>query len=737
MKKIILFFITALLILYSQPAFCQTSVLRLPDENIDYSNSIEIPVIADNLLDNLNIVSFQLKLNYDSDIITPAAIITNGTLLSNFGSVEFNFREKNYIYLSVAGTKTLKGKGTLLIIKFNIKKSGYSPVRFYSDWEGNIIGSFINEGTSWGSLQDGSVNINPLPVITVTPDEALVLKGEKLQFDVSGAVEPYTWKTTDNSVATINSSGLLTALKPGKIKVICIDSKFATDTSDIIEVRPLRLEIPEDLQQQQGQILEIPVNISSLTGLGIVSGSFTFYYCCSDWLKFIDFNKTATLLAQGYTINIKDDKNGRLKIAFFGSSALSGTGTLLKLQFLVINSGSSQIRTENAVFNEDIPAINAAVFANTTYNPSLSVTPDIAALFDGETLQFTAEGGTPPYIWEVSDNNIASLSQDGLLTAISGGSVVVTVKDAAGFTAASGKINIYDTYINMADAFALPDTHLEYPVFIGKTLAGKKVYSAQFSFSYNPDELEFFDIITTGTLSQGWALAKNTAPGQLVIAVSGTTPFDIAGIFFILDFKLNASLEVGNTILLRLDHFLLNEGDPFAKLEGYGNINISDGKIFSISGQVKYNHSDSTLLDNIQIKLLDEKDNLIETAITDASGYYNFTKLANGIYKMDISTSRPSKGITPIDALFVNRHYLKIITLKDNLVKKAADITNDNNITPIDALFINRRFLGIIKKFPKPDWVFDNSNIIIADKDVVLKIRAMCTGDVNGSYKAK
>ena len=99
------------------------------------------------------------------------------------------------------------------------------------------------------------------------------------------------------------------------------------------------------------------------------------------------------------------------------------------------------------------------------------------------------------------------------------------------------------------------------------------------------------------------------------------------------------------------------------------------------------------------------------------------------------NTTMKWAGCNPVDALMVNRYYVGLIkSFGDALMKLAADVNNDGKINPIDALTINRRYVGLIKKFSIPDWLFESPTVIVTDSSVLQKIKAICAGDVNGSY---
>ena len=71
-----------------------------------------------------------------------------------------------------------------------------------------------------------------------------------------------------------------------------------------------------------------------------------------------------------------------------------------------------------------------------------------------------------PLIWSTSDTEIATITNSGLLTAIKGGQVTVSVTDAASATGISGAIKVYDTRITIPDTTAIISSYIDVPVYI-------------------------------------------------------------------------------------------------------------------------------------------------------------------------------------------------------------------------------------------------------------------------------
>ncbi len=167
---------------------------------------------------------------------------------------------------------------------------------------------------------------------------------------------------------------------------------------------------------------------------------------------------------------------------------------------------------------------------------------------------------------------------------------------------------------------------------------------------------------------------------------------------------------------------------------------------FTISGNVKYDNKDSSAMSSFtnntitNVSLLKNGDSLVEKTETDDDGFFVFTDIVNGNYKLVGSTNKNWSGSNPVDALLVNRNYIGRYPITDPLKKLAADVNNDGKISPTDALNINRRYIGVVTNFVDknkvtlPDWLFSNPFLNIETDNITKNILAICTGDVNASY---
>ena len=183
--------------------------------------------------------------------------------------------------------------------------------------------------------------------------------------------------------------------------------------------------MPTGLTALANTTLTVPVNSSDTTGKGIISFDFTLSYNPGVLTPLATpFDQTNTL-SSGFTITFNSNTPGQLVVSGFGTSPLSGMGTLLKLRFNVSGAAPacSNLNLTGFQFNEGNPCsvtangqacvINGTISGNVTYG---IITGPVKPV-PGATL---SAAGTPN-VNAVSDANGAYL-----LSGLGGGNYTVT-----------------------------------------------------------------------------------------------------------------------------------------------------------------------------------------------------------------------------------------------------------------------------------------------------------------------
>ena len=151
-------------------------------------------------------------------------------------------------------------------------------------------------------------------------------------------------KFSNNITATfnINSATQITASVPagavsGPItlsKTGCADVQTGIFTVGSCPV----VSISTALSGAQNSPLTVPIQVSDLTGRGVVSYDFTLLFDPTVLSLQTAAFDTAGTLSSGFTITPNTSVLGRITISAFGTTALSGAGTLLNLKFNVVGA---------------------------------------------------------------------------------------------------------------------------------------------------------------------------------------------------------------------------------------------------------------------------------------------------------------------------------------------------------------------------------------------------------------
>ena len=103
---------------------------------------------------------------------------------------------------------------------------------------------------------------------------------------------------------------------------------------------------------------------------------------------------------------------------------------------------------------------------------------------------------------------------------------------------------------------------------------------------------------------------------------------------------------------------------------------------------------------------------IIDTAITNNQGYYQFSNLNNGNYTITFSTNQTAGGIELNDAFLVMLKLMNMITFTP-IQTLAADVNGSGTITWTDYFIILIGYLTQGNPFPIGPWVFESTPITI------------------------
>jgi uncharacterized protein YjdB len=563
-------FLLVTIVWFPQVLFSQTIQMRVPDTTISVGATFDIPVYADQTLTGQGVFSYSLQLSYNQSLFQVISVQTAGTISAAFGTPANNI-VPGMVTIAGAGSVPLTGSGRFIYIRIKALTSGAGNISFTGSQN-----NYFNEGLPAMTFDPGYVTVPAPAVVTISPNTGNITKGETLQFSASGGTGPYTWSVTNPVIASISSSGLLTSVQHGFTRVVAVSSQGLRDTTNgEIEIRPLKLSMPTNLSQIQGGIIDVPVHTTSVTGLGITSGYIRFTYN-QNLITPLALMQIGTMLSGYPSVVANFTSPGTVVIDFAGTTPLTGSGTLVYVRFQVspTSQGGTYLNFTDGLFNEDLLANFTNGYMVVQPLPTLSVTPSTGTLIAGQTQQFTLNGAaTQPVTWTVSDPTVATISGSGLLATLKGGLITITATDALGATASTGNWQVYDTRVIMPDTTnCLSSVYVYYPIRISNLPFGQSVSSVQGTMTFNATWLSFIEMVSTGSLTQGWSWFSNATTSQVTFAGSGTTPFSASGAVVYLKFQMKPAFSLGNVASFTLSSILLNEGIPNPLVDAGGHV---------------------------------------------------------------------------------------------------------------------------------------------------------------------
>ncbi len=515
-------------------------------------------ISADSNLTGLNVTSYEFEINFDPNAIQIQNILSTGTLTAGWGTPLYNIAG-NRIIIAAAGIQSLEGTGAMVYMQIS------TPLNLPHGASGiNFIRAMLNEGAPATTTRDGYIAIQPLPVITVNPDEALLTVGNTQQFSISGGTPPYIWSTTNSSIATINSSGLLTAVRHGRVKVVARDQNGIIDTSGQIEIRAFKLSV-RDTSYIQGRLFMHPVYVSDLSLVDITSGQFSVSFN-PDLMTSFGVLESGTLLQQFGSPTFHTTP-GKITISFAGSSRLDGVGNRILIYLVfrpsVINAGTSPINISDLLFNENLLGNIQNGYISISNRNILTVSPQTAILVAKDSLQFSVSGNAlPPIKWIVSDTTRAEISTTGMLRAKKSGLINVVVEDFIGAYGTSSSISLFDIRARIVNDSAGVGGLAE--IGISTDLYEQGISSAQFKLNFDANYIEPLGVITTGTLSDGWAASGfSTAAGSYSVAAAGSNSVIVSGTLIKVRFRVLPTTPYGS-YPINISDVVFNEGIPLS-----------------------------------------------------------------------------------------------------------------------------------------------------------------------------
>lgn len=560
----LLLLLSALLLGFTvAPARAQTVHLSLPDTTVQLGDDVLVPVRADLSLTGLDVTAFRLVLTYSGEGATPLEVVTVGGLANGMSvSSKISLSERT-IRVAGAGTTALQGEGVLFYVRFRADAAGRT---LYLGFD--AAQSLLNEGTPALSFQDGRITVPSQPQVVLPSEERVLLVGESTTYGAWGGAAPYTYATSDASVATIDAEGVLTAHSVGRVRVGATDANGVVSQNEgQVEVRGYAITLP-DTSARLGATLDLPLYSTSLAGLNVMSGSVTVHY--NAHLVSVEGVVTEGTQLAGSSVQVRPSANGstgKAQIAFALASPLvtSSGAPLLKLRLRTDpnRSGSTALSLEDPLVNEATRGIvrrNGSVRVDSP--PVLSLSPGSLELLAGVRATLTSSTATGTLTWTVDDPAVATVDAAGTVTGVRSGTTTVRAVDADG-AIGSASLVVFGARVAVGDGEGRPGSEAFVPVRLLAPTEGVRSMEAVIPAIGGGAVLVADSVVA---LAQGWLFTSRVRlDGSLAVAGAGPALSGAERDLFAVRVPLDATLgDQTRTVVIR--DVLLNQGRPTVQL---------------------------------------------------------------------------------------------------------------------------------------------------------------------------
>lgn len=323
-----------------------------------------------------------------------------------------------------------------------------------------------------GASASQSVTVTPL---AIAPNTATVAIGASAALSVSGGTAPFTWTSANPAVATITSLGVLTGVSAGTTTVSVRDANGVTATSGTMTVTGAAAASLTLTSAPRAVAVGQQITLS-------VSGGTPPYVWSSTASAVLGVTPnavTSSAIAQGLSvgsaaITVRDSLNATVSSAaisvrdievtpgtttlLVGSSTpITVTGGIAPIALTSSNTAVASINATGSLVGVAPGTVNVRAtdtdgvagqsvnITVSTLTASITVTPTTLNIPAGFTVLFTANGGTAPYTFTVSNSSAGVINAaTGRFRAsgLVGQVTTIVITDATGAVAESGPITV-------------------------------------------------------------------------------------------------------------------------------------------------------------------------------------------------------------------------------------------------------------------------------------------------------
>ncbi len=381
-----------------------------------------LPVYVGNLTP-WNVISGSFEVNLSAQTgLRVLGVERNGTLLAGVNQTFLGQQSATSWEVSFASPTALSGGGILCYLRIAVPNLYTFNYQFTVSFSNTLFNQNLTALVS-SSTQTAIA----LPQITISPNNAEVVAGETRQFTASNGFAPYRWTVSDSTLATISTTGLLTARQGGVVTITATDSVNATRSSGNIQLYDTRLYVRDTVLIAGDTLVDVAVFMDQLPqGKSITAVSFAFDYN-ANFLQPLGVVQAGTASAS-WSAATNMVGNNRYSIALAGTTARSASGNLFFIRFKVLPAftvnNTLSLSNIQATLNEGNPnfLLDNGQIRSLPCSPVATVSPSGNVTFcANQPTQLTGPSGTAyQYQWSRNGTPVAGANNRLFTPSLSG-----------------------------------------------------------------------------------------------------------------------------------------------------------------------------------------------------------------------------------------------------------------------------------------------------------------------------
>ncbi|MDE5850669.1 MAG: Ig-like domain-containing protein [Muribaculaceae bacterium] len=508
------------------------------------------------------------------------------------------------------------------------------------------VGTAVITATADGKSDSCTVTVkNSVATVTIDPTEASIEKGKTLQ--LKATVSPadaidttVTWSSSNSKIVTVDQNGMVTAVEGGSATITAASTanpaiKANCKVSVIVQVEGLEVQDPDLNPLESGVVIEINTgdsyDLTAVVKPANATNKKVTWTSSDEAVATVDANglidthaageATITAAIAGFSFTAKvivtDTEVVVTGITLDQTKAEMKTGATLQLTASVTPAEAADKRITWSSSNKDVATVSnglvkalkaGTVTITATANKikascEITITDievtgvtldktEITSLMVGETVTLTAvvspdEATDKTVTWTSSDENVASVDEEGDVTAVAPGTVTITA--TSGNVSAECKVTVVARPVPVED---IELSKTEATVAKGETLTLVAIV--------HPDEATDKTVTWSSSDEKVATVDQN---GKVTAVNSGSAVITAAACGMEATCKVTVFVPVTSLVVLDEDDNQLKDGDVIEIHTGHEyNLTAVVGPEDATDKIVTWTTSDETV-----IKFLDDE----------------------------------------------------------------------------------------------------------------------------------